>query len=60
MAKLSKRMQAIREKVDADKAYDAVEALDLLKSLSSVKFTESVEEIRSGCSRRFYTAKRHR
>lgn len=43
MAKISKRMQAIREKVDVDKAYDAVEAIDLLKSLSSVKFTESVD-----------------
>lgn len=43
MAKVSKRMKALREKVDADKAYDAVEALDLLKSLSSVKFTESVD-----------------
>ncbi len=43
MAKISKRMKALREKVDANKAYDAVEALDLLKSLSSVKFTESVD-----------------
>lgn len=43
MAKVSKRMQAIREKIDAEKVYDAVEALDLLKSLSSVKFTESVD-----------------
>lgn len=43
MAKISKRMKALHEKVDASKAYDAVEALDLLKSLSSVKFTESVD-----------------
>ena len=43
MAKISKRMKAIHEKVDANKAYEAVEALDLLKSLSSVKFTESVD-----------------
>lgn len=43
MAKLSKRMKEIRNKLDAGKAYDAVEALDLLKSLSSVKFTESVD-----------------
>ncbi len=43
MAKLSKRMKEIRTKVDAEKFYDAVEALDLLKSLSSVKFTESVD-----------------
>lgn len=43
MAKLSKRMKEIRSKVEAEKSYDAVEALDLLKSLSSVKFTESVD-----------------
>ncbi|PIE46159.1 MAG: 50S ribosomal protein L1 [Gammaproteobacteria bacterium] len=43
MAKLSKRMQEIRSKVDANKSYDALEALELLKSLSSVKFTESVD-----------------
>ncbi len=43
MAKISKRMQAIREKVDADKLYSATEALELLKSLSSTKFTESVD-----------------
>lgn len=43
MAKLSKRMKEIRTKIDADKSYDAVEALDLLKSLSLVKFTESVD-----------------
>lgn len=43
MAKLSKRMKEIRTKVEANKSYDAVEALDLLKSLSSVKFTESVD-----------------
>ncbi|MGY0399853.1 MAG: 50S ribosomal protein L1 [Ostreibacterium sp.] len=43
MAKVTKRMKAIREKVDANKVYEAVEALDLLKSLSTVKFTESVD-----------------
>ncbi|MPV86996.1 50S ribosomal protein L1 [Ostreibacterium oceani] len=43
MAKLSKRMKSLRDKVDVEKSYDAVEALDLLKSLSSVKFTESVD-----------------
>ncbi len=43
MAKISKRMKALREKVDADKLYDAVEALELVKSLSTVKFTESVD-----------------
>ncbi len=43
MAKLSKRMKEIRSKFDANKSYDITEALDLLKSLSSVKFTESVD-----------------
>lgn len=43
MAKVSKRMRAINEKVDASKAYPIVEAIDLLKSLSTVKFTESVD-----------------
>lgn len=43
MAKQSKRTQAIREKITSDKRYDATEALTLLKELSSVKFTESVD-----------------
>ena len=43
MAKLSKRMKAIREKVDADKVYPIDEALALIKELSGVKFTESVD-----------------
>ena len=43
MAKLSKRQKAIREKVEAGKQYDASEAFSLLKTLSSVKFAESVE-----------------
>lgn len=43
MAKLSKRIKAIREKVDADKQYTIDDALGLLKELSSVKFTESVD-----------------
>ena len=43
MAKLSKRMKAIREKVDADKNYSIDEALSLIKDLSGVKFTESVD-----------------
>lgn len=43
MAKLSKRLKAIREKVDADKAYPIDEALSLIKELSVVKFTESVD-----------------
>ncbi len=43
MAKLSKRMKMIREKVDPTRAYSVEEALQLLKELSSVKFTESVD-----------------
>lgn len=43
MAKLGKRMKAIREKVSADKQYPIEEALSLIKELSSVKFTESVD-----------------
>ena len=43
MAKLSKRIKAIREKVDADKQYSIDEALGLIKELSTVKFTESVD-----------------
>ena len=43
MAKLSKRSKAIAEKVDKDKVYPIEEALGLLKELSTVKFTESVD-----------------
>jgi large subunit ribosomal protein L1 len=43
MAKLSKRIKAIREKVDANKQYSLEEALGLLKELSGVKFNESVD-----------------
>jgi large subunit ribosomal protein L1 len=43
MAKLSKRAKAIREKVECGKAYAADEAFGLLKEISSVKFTESVD-----------------
>ena len=43
MGALTKRAKAIREKVDADKAYAAEEAFGLLKELSSVKFVESVD-----------------
>ena len=43
MAKLSKRQKAIREKVEAGKQYEAGEAFSLLKELSSVKFSESVD-----------------
>ncbi|MDY0049681.1 MAG: 50S ribosomal protein L1 [Halothiobacillaceae bacterium] len=43
MAKLTKRQKAIREKVDANRLYPVNEAFDVLKSLSSVKFVESVD-----------------
>ena len=43
MAKMTKRMKAIREKVDANKLYPLDEALGLLKELSGVKFNESVD-----------------
>ncbi|RJS94039.1 50S ribosomal protein L1 [Salinisphaera sp. Q1T1-3] len=43
MAKISKRKAAIRDQIDPVKAYTVDEALDLLKKLSSAKFTETVE-----------------
>lgn len=43
MAKLSKRQRAIREKVVAGKSYAIADAVALLKSVSSVKFAETVE-----------------
>lgn len=43
MAKISKRMKAIEEKVDPTRQYAISEALSLLKDLSSVKFDESVD-----------------
>lgn len=43
MAKLSKRMNAIQEKVDKNKQYSVDEALALLKELSTIKFNESID-----------------
>lgn len=43
MAKFSKRINAIREKLDANKQYPIDEALSLLKELSTVKFNESID-----------------
>jgi large subunit ribosomal protein L1 len=43
MAKLSKRFRAINEKVEPGKLYPIEEAVNLLKELSTVKFSESVE-----------------
>ncbi|MGD8999080.1 MAG: 50S ribosomal protein L1 [Granulosicoccaceae bacterium] len=43
MAKLNKRIQAIREKVELGKVYEIDEALSLLKDLPKAKFVESVD-----------------
>jgi len=43
MATLSKRKKAIAEKVQQGKLYPVLEALQLLKDVSTVKFDESVE-----------------
>ncbi len=43
MAKLSKRIRSIRERVERSRVYGAEEAFLLLKELSSVKFTENVD-----------------
>ena len=43
MTTRSKRMKAIREQVDRGELHDVSEALALLKNLSSVRFSESVE-----------------
>ena len=43
MAKLSKRQKLIREKVDAVKQYGIEEAVALLKELSTVKFSETID-----------------
>lgn len=43
MAKVSKRMAAIREKIEPGKLYPAEDAFALLKALSQVKFAEGVD-----------------
>jgi large subunit ribosomal protein L1 len=43
MAKLSKRMQAIRDKVEKGRPYPTEDAFALLKELSQVKFVENVD-----------------
>ncbi len=43
MAKLSKRIKTIRERVEPGRLYPVDEAFSLLKDLSSVKFRESVD-----------------
>lgn len=43
MAKLSKRMKVVREKVNPTKDYEINEAIALLKELATAKFVESVD-----------------
>ncbi|EEG84220.1 putative ribosomal protein, L1P family [Proteus penneri ATCC 35198] len=43
MAKLTKRMRNIREKVEVTKQYEITEAVALLKELATAKFVESVD-----------------
>lgn len=43
MAKMSKRMQKVADKVDSTRQYAIDEALELLKELSTAKFDESVD-----------------
>lgn len=43
MAKLSKRVKAIRAKVEAGKLYPCIDAVQLLTELSTVKFSESLD-----------------
>jgi len=43
MAKLSKRMRAIREQIESGKLYGAEEAFGLLEGFSKVKFTENID-----------------
>lgn len=43
MARLGKRLRSIREKVEPGKVYQLDEALELLKSTSRLKFTETVD-----------------
>ena len=43
MAKLSKRVRAMREKIDTAKLYSIDEAVALLKEFSTVKFEETVD-----------------
>ncbi len=41
--KISKRYKAVLAKVDVNKEYTVAQAIDVLKSVSNVKFTESLE-----------------
>jgi large subunit ribosomal protein L1 len=53
MAQEGKRLKAIRDQIEAGKAYSIDEALEILKGTSKVKFTESVDvSIRLGVDSR--------
>ncbi|MGI8934355.1 50S ribosomal protein L1 [Leptolyngbya sp. BC1307] len=43
MAKISRRMRALYEKVDSEQTYQPLEAVALLKDTATAKFTESAE-----------------
>lgn len=43
MAKLTKRMRVIRDKIDSGKEYGIAEAVSVLKELATAKFPESVD-----------------
>lgn len=43
MAKLSKRVQALRAKVDRNQAYPVADALRLVKECATAKFDESID-----------------
>ena len=43
MAKLTKRMRVIRDKVDSVKEYEISEGIALIKELATVKFVESID-----------------
>jgi large subunit ribosomal protein L1 len=45
MANISKRLQALRSKVDRNKVYAATEALTLVKETATAKFDESVDAV---------------
>jgi large subunit ribosomal protein L1 len=43
MSKISKRLQAIKQKIDRTKVYPVLEALQLIKETATAKFDESVD-----------------
>lgn len=43
MAKLTKKQKALAGKVESTKLYAPTEALDLVKSLATAKFDESID-----------------